>query len=79
MYKVTHLGAQSYRILHYAQDDPNPTPTSPAHSDVTGAPRMWEVVLGRAAKMSLMLRRPQLVELHDGRRYLVNATQEVTQ
>jgi len=67
MYKIEKLGT-GFVIYHYASGDPNPTPTEQI---IETAPKAWEVAFGRAAKMALMLGRPEIVEAHDGRVYRI--------
>lgn len=68
MFKVTHSGNGLYVIRHYATGDLNPTPTE---RECWGTPIAWEQAFGRAAKMALMLSRPETVEMYDGRTFVI--------
>lgn len=55
-YILSPAGPGKYRIEHFVANDPNPTPASDRHTVIDAtSPQAWTEVLGRAAKMSLLL------------------------
>lgn len=68
MHKISRIIEGHWIVRHYAEGDPNPTPTRQDESFTCG-PAAWVEAFGSAAKQSILQRRECEVEVEDGRRF----------